>query len=127
ASVFHIFGALLNGAALCMIPQEEILDATKFAEFVERIRPHIMCITPTLFNNIVDRTPEALIPFRKIYVGGEALSKEHMHRALKMIARPDVLVNAYGPTEGSCISTFYPVNTVLADNIKTVPIGKPVT
>ncbi len=125
ASVFHIFGALLNGSSLHVIDQVDLLSPVRFLSYVQSHSITLMCITPTLFNGIVDEEPSSFASFRKIYIGGEALSKSHVEKLYNLLGKKDVLVNAYGPTEGSCISTFYPINE-MPSTWASVPIGRPI-
>ena len=65
-------------------------------------------LTSSLFNQIIDTSPEILRGLRQILTGGEALSPSHVRRALDLI--PGVrIINGYGPTEATTFATLYQV------------------
>ena len=76
-----------------------------------------------LFNVMVDTRPDVFGPLRQVFTGGEAVSSDHIRRAMR--ASPGtVIVNGCGPTE---TTVFACTHSVTADDIEdaTVPIGRP--
>lgn len=126
AATFEIYGALLNGASLYILPFEDMLAPDKFNAFIKNNGiTSALLITP-LFNNLMDECPEIAGHFRKLYFGGEASSKRHVLKAMEHVSRPDVLVNLYGPTESTTVSTYHLITE--ADQARTeIPIGKPIS
>lgn len=124
-SVFGIFGALLNGASLVLIPDKTIIEITLFSEMLKQTKNSVFFITSALFNILVDYDVLALKNARKIFVGGETLSTSHIRRALKCIG-PNKLNNGYGPTETTVFATYYPINA-LENGLDAIPIGYPIS
>ena len=126
AATFEIYGALLNGASLYMLPFEYILSPDSFYSFVKENGITVALIITPLFNNLVDELPEIISQFRKLYFGGEACSKPHVTKAMEYAKKPGVLVNLYGPTEGTTVSTYQVIEEADVGR-KEIPIGKPIS
>ncbi|MBU7314571.1 non-ribosomal peptide synthetase [Paenibacillus oleatilyticus] len=122
---FDFFGALLNGAALVVVPKSDILDIHRLSRILIDRRVTIMFVTTALFNLLVDTRLDSLTRLRKILFGGERVSVNHVRSALAALG-PDVIVHMYGPTESTVYATFYPVDDIAAD-AATIPIGKPLS
>ncbi len=125
-SVFDIFGALLNGASLFMADQKTILSNRLLLDYIQKNNISKSFITTSLFNVLVDMSPQVIGYFDKIYVGGEQLSPVHIRKALYHCRHKNVLVNAYGPTETNTFATYYIMETLHEETIQ-VPIGKPLS
>jgi amino acid adenylation domain-containing protein len=105
ASTFEIWGALLNGACVALLPPGPgSLGA--IAETIRREQVTVLWLTGGLFNLMVDERLADLRPVRQLLVGGETLSGPHIERALA--ALPDTqLINGYGPTENTTFTCCY--------------------
>ncbi len=125
ASVMSIFSALLNGAALVLVPRETVLEVSEFADLIRKQRITQAVLVTAVFSILVDYDVNCLKGLRRIVIGGEAISYPHVRKALSVLG-PGVLVNGYGPTESTVISTYYEVNE-LDDSMQIVPIGVPVS
>lgn len=123
-SVFDIYSALLNGAALVIIPRETSLEIPSLAQFIHEKQITVFCISTALFHMLVDWKAESLINVRKVIVAGEQLSLPHARKAVAAIGEGK-LINAYGPTESAVFATYYPVNEV--EDVSIVPIGYPLS
>jgi amino acid adenylation domain-containing protein len=123
ASTLEIWGPLLNGGCLAIMPP----DVQSLAELGAAIRKHgvtSMWLTAGLFNVIVEQRLEDLRPLRQLLVGGDALSPLHVRKAID--ALPGCrLINGYGPTEGT---TFTCCHTISREDAQgsSIPIGKPI-
>ncbi|WP_339373136.1 non-ribosomal peptide synthetase, partial [Paenibacillus elgii] len=124
-SIFDIFGALLNGAKLTLIPKETMLDIGKLAGLIERQRISVMLITTAFFNVLIDLNPDCLRHIRTILFGGERVSVSHVRKAFKHLG-PGKIKHMYGPSENTVYATFYDVNEVGEDAV-TIPIGRPIS
>ncbi len=124
AATFEVWGALLNGAALVVIPREVVLSPRSFAAELRRHRISAMFITTALFNEVSREEPAALGAMRTLLVGGEAAAPDRMREVLAVAAPGARLANIYGPTEGTTFSTWQPLDSVPAG--RAVPIGRPV-
>jgi amino acid adenylation domain-containing protein len=122
ASVLEIWGALLNGGTLVVYPN----DLPELAELGMTIAMHRVTtawLTSSLFNHIIDTSPEILRPLRELLTGGEALSVPHVVRALSHL--PDTaLINGYGPTEAATFTTTFRIPRDFDATAQRVPIGR---
>ncbi|MEF2965786.1 amino acid adenylation domain-containing protein [Paenibacillus sp. M1] len=123
-SIFDIFGALLNGAKLEIVKKETVLNLNHLSEFIFNKQISVFFVTTALFNTIVDYDVTCLQNVRKILFGGERVSVKHVQKALNYLGTGR-LMHMYGPTESTVYATFYPVNNI-SNQMKTLPIGKPV-
>ena len=124
ASTFEIWGALLHGAQL-VISCEDLPDFRTLHETILRHGITTTWLTCSLFNQIIDTSPEILRGLRQILTGGEALSPSHIGKALDLIPGARI-VNGYGPTETTTFATLYQVPRRFDEASKSVPIGRPI-
>lgn len=122
ASTFEIWTALLNGAKLVIISQESLLDIGQLKRVIFEHKISIALFTTPLFHQLVDLDVDVFRPLQQLIIGGDVLSKAHTQRVKEEMPHLE-LINAYGPTENSVISTIYPIKHV---NSKYIPIGKPI-
>ncbi|MGF7034440.1 amino acid adenylation domain-containing protein/non-ribosomal peptide synthase protein (TIGR01720 family) [Paenibacillus mucilaginosus] len=123
-STFDIFGALLNGARLVLVPKTDLLEMTKLSKLIASERISVLFITTALFNVLVDLNLGSLSSLRKVLFGGERSSPAHVRRALQFLG-PDRLLHVYGPTESTVFATCYPVHE-LDEGSSSLPIGSPI-
>ncbi|TDP90536.1 non-ribosomal peptide synthetase [Labedaea rhizosphaerae] len=123
SSTFELWATLLNGGRLVLVDTDTLLDARKLgAAITEHGVTHLM-LTPALFNQLADQDPTLFRPLRYQFAGGDVLSPTHINAVRD--ACPDLrIVNGYGPTENTCISTSHHVTERHTDRI---PIGKPLS
>lgn len=119
-SVFDIFGAILNGAALVIVPKTVTLEISELTEFIKKNKVTVFFITSALFNMVVDWDVTALKDVRKLLVGGDVVSVTHARRALEVMG-PNHIINGYGPTETTVFACYYPIDKI--DNNQSIPIG----
>jgi aspartate racemase len=123
ASTFEIWGALLNGGRLALMPQE----TSSLEDLLRALRQYgvtTLWLTAGLFHLIVDEQPEGLRSLRQLLAGGDVLSARHARTFLEH-APDTTLINGYGPTENT---TFTCCHTMRAGDFlpESIPIGKPV-
>ena len=124
ASIFEVWGALLNGAALVLIPKARALDPHALRDELAERRASVIFLTTSLFNLTAQSRPDAFAGLRYVVIGGERADVEAM-RAVLRAAPPKHLINGYGPTEGTTFSTACDVTLETLTN-GTVPIGRPI-
>ncbi|HVI54004.1 MAG TPA: amino acid adenylation domain-containing protein [Luteibacter sp.] len=124
ASTFEIFAPLLNGGT-CVVYRERVPTGCGIARMVERHGAEIAWITAALFNAIVDDDASNLAGLRAVLTGGEALSVPHVRKAYAALPAT-TLINGYGPTECTTFATTYPIPHELPDELRAIPIGKPI-
>ncbi|MET0645248.1 MAG: amino acid adenylation domain-containing protein, partial [Pyrinomonadaceae bacterium] len=123
ASTFEVWGPLLNGGRLVVFPPGTA-SLGELGEFVERTQVTTLWLTAGLFHQAVDAGLGGLGSVRQLLAGGEALSPDHVRRALVQLDGCR-LINGYGPTE---TTTFACCHTIEPRDVATsVPIGRPVS
>ncbi|MFF9347177.1 non-ribosomal peptide synthetase [Streptomyces sp. NPDC014734] len=121
ASTLEIWGALLNGARLAVMPPGAP-SLTRLLDFVRDERVTVAWLTAGLFHRAVDTGLTGLPHLRRLIAGGDVLSPGHVERAVRDLPHATV-VNGYGPTENTTFTCCHPVTTPVEDS---VPIGRPV-
>ncbi|MCA1561430.1 MAG: amino acid adenylation domain-containing protein [Chloroflexi bacterium] len=124
-ATFEVWGALVNGACLVVVPHESVLAPHEFTARVRALGISVLWLTSGLFNTIVAAVPDAFVTVTHLLVGGEAVDARRVREVLRA-GPPRRLVNAYGPTECTVFASWHLVRDV-PDDATTVPIGKPVS
>ncbi|MBI2525900.1 MAG: amino acid adenylation domain-containing protein [Candidatus Rokubacteria bacterium] len=124
AATFEIWGALLHGARLVIIPKETALAPRDLAAALDGHRITTLFLTTALFNQMAREAPAAFRGVRTCLVGGEAVDPRWMREVLEH-APPARLLHVYGPTETTTFASWYEVESV-APGAVTVPIGRPI-
>ncbi len=123
ASLLEIWGPLLNGGRLILLP-----DGPSLAEIAAAVQDHgvtTLWLTSGLFQLMMDENPGSLKGLRYLLTGGDVLSPAHVRLALETLPGT-TLINGYGPTENTTFTTCHPIT--LADLAKpSIPIGKPIS
>nr|AHJ59492.1 nonribosomal peptide synthase subunit [Bacillus pumilus] len=125
AFMFDVFGALLNGAKLIVLPKDHILNMNELSGAIEKEKVSILMITTALFHLLIDMKKDSLKNIRKVLFGGERASVPHVMAALETVGEGK-LVHMYGPSESTIFTTYYPVNHI-EEQALSIPIGKPVS
>ncbi|WP_160712986.1 non-ribosomal peptide synthetase [Chitinophaga solisilvae] len=123
-SVYEIFGTLLQGAAMCLIRDEEAADIAALSRYIRQYQVTHCFMTTALFNSFADTGLPALQCLRRLMFGGEAVSVPHVHKAFDALG-PGKLVHVYGPTETTVFATWHLVNNV--NDYTCIPIGRPLS
>ncbi len=126
AAIFEVWGALLNGATLVVIPREVTLSPRRLAAEIAARGISTLFLTTALFNLLVREDPRALRTPRAVLFGGEAVDPATVAACLAA-GPPERLLHVYGPTEGTTFTTWHRVEAVAAipGGPATVPIGLP--
>ncbi|WP_017326782.1 non-ribosomal peptide synthetase [Synechococcus sp. PCC 7336] len=123
ASSFEIWGCLLNGAQLVVMPPQP----PTLSELGNTIRKHnisILWLTAGLFHLMVEQQLSDLTSVRQLLAGGDVLSVSHIQKFTS--AHPHCqVVNGYGPTENTTFTCCYPV-THCEELERSAPIGRPI-
>ena len=109
-SVWEIYGALLKGGRLVVVPYYVSRDPEQFVDLVYQEGVTVLSQTPSAFYHFAEtvlRSERTTTPLRYVVYGGEALD---IHRLRAWWDRFDPcapqLVNMYGITETTVHSTF---------------------
>lgn len=124
ASTFEIWGALLNGARLVLLPQG-LPSLEDLGRLIREERVDTLWLTAGLFAQMVDHQLEDLRGLKYLLAGGDVLSAAHVAKAVREL--PDCqLINGYGPTENTTFTCCYKVPKEWSA-AQSVPIGRPVS
>ncbi|MGZ6550796.1 MAG: non-ribosomal peptide synthetase, partial [Tumebacillaceae bacterium] len=123
ASIFEIFGSLLNGAKLVVFPAGKA-SLEEIGDVIQRHGVTTLWLTAGLFHQMVEGNLAGLQGVRQLLAGGDVLSVPHVKKVLQQLPGVHV-INGYGPTEST---TFTCCHTVTADSSLggSVPIGRPI-
>ncbi|GAB3441056.1 non-ribosomal peptide synthetase [Actinophytocola sediminis] len=124
-TTFEVWGALCNGARVHVLPGDEPLGPDEVLAVLRDVRPTVLCLTATLFNQVVATDPAAFAALRHLFVVGEVMDQERTRTVLDHGA-PGVLHNGYGPTENTTFSACHRIGDLPA-GAPSVPIGTPIT
>ena len=127
ASTFEVWGALLKGASVAIVPKQSLLETTSLGERLSKQNVTAMFLTTALFNQLIT-TAAVQKPFaglKYLLFGGELCDPQLVRQALGK-GGPRRLSHVYGPTETTTFASFYPVESVSSDEIK-VPIGRSIS
>ncbi|MDY7096043.1 MAG: amino acid adenylation domain-containing protein, partial [Acidobacteriota bacterium] len=124
AATLEIWGPLLNGGRLVLMPPERPTPE-RITEVVEQHGVTTLWLTAGLFHLMVDECLEGLRPLRQLLAGGDVLSPERVLAVLGLEDGPRV-INGYGPTENTTFTSCWPMER--PDQVgETVSIGRPVS
>jgi amino acid adenylation domain-containing protein len=118
-SVWEIFGALLYGGTLHIIPKNMRLSPKKLIKYFSENKISILNQTPSYFYHIVDDLSDsikktALKHLRLVVFGGEKLNFKFLRpliTAKKITGQKIQLINMYGITEITIHATFYEISS----------------
>jgi amino acid adenylation domain-containing protein/non-ribosomal peptide synthase protein (TIGR01720 family) len=124
ASTFEIWGALLNGARLVIMPP----GTPTLAEIGSAVRQHQVTaawFTAGLFHLLVQDRVEDIASIGSVLAGGDVVA---LADADSWAARSNrgALINGYGPTEGTTFTACYRCEPGSVGNVR-VPIGRPIS
>lgn len=130
-SVWEIFGALLYGGRLVIVPYVISRDPLAFIELLRSRRITMLSQTPSAFKQLSSclfeskRIPNFQI--RHIIYGGEALDLYNLKRWLEYYGDElPQLTNMYGITETTVHVTYRPITIKDIDQFHSSPIGIPI-
>lgn len=123
ASIFEIWGALLNGAEL-VIPPPGLLSLERIGAAIEEHAVTTLFLTSGLFHLMIDHHPEPLRKLRFLVSGGDVMSPAHVAKAARLITCGH-FISVYGPTENTTFTTCFTAPPDFSPNAP-VPIGWPV-
>ncbi|HEX6095008.1 MAG TPA: non-ribosomal peptide synthase/polyketide synthase [Thermoanaerobaculia bacterium] len=125
AATWEIWGALLNGARLLVVPSSVVMDPSRLNATLHAGGVTALWLTVGLFNQYVDSLPDAFGQLRYLLVGGDALDPKTIRQLLASPNRPLHVLNGYGPTETTTFAITHDIRTVAGD-ARSIPLGKPI-
>jgi amino acid adenylation domain-containing protein len=124
ASTLEIWGSLLNGGRLVIMP-EGATSPEELGEVLQRHEVTTLWLTAGFFHLMVDENLEGLRSVKQMIAGGDVLSPAHIAKVLR--AFPDCrVINGYGPTENTTFTCCHAMQA--GDELgASVPIGRPIS
>ncbi|MHC5758896.1 non-ribosomal peptide synthetase [Nostoc sp.] len=124
ALTLELWPPLLYGGR-CVLYPGKIPTPEDLSRIIQEQGVNTLFLTTALFNLMIDTMPEALSEVKQLLFGGESISVPHVRSALKLLPRTQ-LIHAYGPSECTVFTCCYPIPQQLAENVQSIPIGKPI-
>ncbi|MBT5270698.1 MAG: amino acid adenylation domain-containing protein, partial [Candidatus Marinimicrobia bacterium] len=121
-STFEIWGSLLNGACMVIMPPG-IPSLDELGKTVKRYNVTALILTTGLFHMMINERIEDLRGVRYLLAAGDVLSSHHANMAL-MELQETKIINGYGPVENATLTSFYRLSEPIEGS---VPIGKPLS
>ncbi|MDI1461646.1 non-ribosomal peptide synthase/polyketide synthase [Catellatospora sp. KI3] len=126
-SVWELWGALLHGAHLVVVPEDVARDPHRFRRLLADERVTVLNQTPSAFYPLIAADAEADGPLALRYVvfGGEALDLARLRAWYDRNPATPALVNMYGITETCVHVSFRPLTAADAHAGRGSAIGGP--
>lgn len=129
-SVWEIYGALLYGGRLLVVPQEMTLDPSHYLQLLKKERVTVLNQTPSAFFRLIEeerRSDAHTLALRYVIFGGEALQPGRLG-VWSQLYPTTTLINMYGITETTVHVTYKEITRreIQAD-ISTIGLPIPTT
>jgi len=129
-SVTETFTAFFSGARLHLLTSIERISIEAFADMIEREQITTATVPNAFFTQLATHLPleylGKLSSLNYLSVGGEALMPTVVQRWQEKFGTTTEIINVYGPTECTVLSSYYRVKDELKGNQASIPIGKPI-
>ncbi len=126
-SVCDLYVALYNGATLCPFTTDKVKDARALVKSVEALNCTMWFSVPSMLvymltMRAIDRT--SMPAMKRIMFGGEGFPKAKLKELHALLGDRVKLINAYGPTECTCICSAYDITAKdLSEMDELAPLG----
>ncbi|WP_205878058.1 non-ribosomal peptide synthase/polyketide synthase [Mycobacterium camsae] len=128
-SVWEIWGALLHGGRLVVVPDEVVRSPNDLRALLVDDQVTVLCQTPSAFYALAtvdaqQRDGGDQLKLQAVIFGGEALQPQRLATWLNHAGRPPRLLNLYGITE---TTVHVSVRTIVEADVDCMvsPIGRP--
>lgn len=123
ASTMELWGPLLNGGRLVVLPPGTP-SLADLGDAIQRCQVTTLWLTAGLFHQMVEEQLPKLLTVRQLLAGGDALSPAHVRTAVQAL-KGGVVINGYGPTENTTFTCCHRV-TGMPPEGRSIPIGRPI-
>ncbi len=123
ALTLELWPPLLYGGR-CVLYPDKIPTPEGLSRIITEQGVNTLFLTTALFNLMIDTMPEGLSGVKQLLFGGESVSISHVRRAIELLPGTQI-IHAYGPSECTVFTCCYPIPKQLAQNVHSIPIGKP--
>ncbi|WP_343054752.1 amino acid adenylation domain-containing protein [Pseudomonas gingeri] len=128
-SVWEIFGALLHGGRLVVVPHDVSRSPQAFHALLCDERVTVLNQTPSAFKSLMAVAIESPreLALRHVVFGGEALEVQGLRPWFERFGdRSPTLINMYGITETTVHVTYRPLSLADLEQAAGSPIGEPI-
>lgn len=129
-SVTETFTAFFSGARLHMLTSMERISIEAFAEMIAREKVTTATIPNAFFTQLATHLSSdyqyQLSSLKYLSVGGEALMPAVIQKWREKFGTTTAIINVYGPTECTVLSSYYKVPDTIIEHYASIPIGKPI-
>lgn len=129
-SVWQFLAPLITGGKTVVIDTETVCDPEKLLKVLQTEKITLAELVPVILKGLLEYVSQlpphqrALPELKVMMVTGEYVSVELINQWLRVY--PSIkIANAYGPTEAADDITQLIIDAPLPENLRTVPIGKP--
>ncbi len=127
-SVWEIFGSLLFGGKLIVIPQSIARDSKAYLDILKKEKVTMLNQTPSSFYNLIQAelvSEELLTELSHVILAGEELNPRKLKKWKAKY--PGIkLINMYGPTETTVYATFKEITDYeIENNISNIGVPIP--
>jgi amino acid adenylation domain-containing protein len=123
-SVHEIWGALVAGAKVVIVPKPVLMSARELDALLRREAVTVTFVISPLFALLARETPAIFAGLRRVFVGGDVVDPAAV-RAILAAGPPEHLLELYGPTEATVLVTLNHITT-LASDATYVALGRPI-
>jgi amino acid adenylation domain-containing protein len=125
SSVAGVFGTLTSAGTIVVARSDDVRDATRLLEVIERHGVETILCIPTMYQRILEHSTAErnCDSLRSVILAGEICPPALIAKSYNSAKRLRVS-NEYGPTEAAVWSTVY---LCVADETSTIPIGGPIS
>ena len=129
-SVWEIWGALLYGGRLVVVPLETARSPVQFHELLVQQQVTVLNQTPSAFRQLIVADQESCnwnrLALRYVVFGGEALEFKTLVPWIERHGDKPALINMYGITETTVHVTYYQIDTAGVGEDTVSLVGVPI-
>jgi amino acid adenylation domain-containing protein len=128
-SVLEILGTLFFGATVLLMDDEQMRNPEYINRAIVEYQATCLSLVPTMLRAICESAlagDHKKQNLRLIMPVGEVLHDTDVVLARQAFGEAVKLVNQYGPSECSVVSTTYNVPAAIPKGLQSIPIGKPI-
>ncbi|BAY65410.1 amino acid adenylation domain-containing protein [Calothrix brevissima NIES-22] len=121
-ATLEIWGSLLNGGRLIMLPKHTP-SLLELAQAISQNRVTTIWLRGELFQLMVDKKLAELTQLKQVLIT-DVISVAHVKKLLQAAPKLN-LINVYSVSENASVTCYYPI-TKTSDIDTTIPIGRPI-
>jgi|GEM_PF-1147753 len=127
-AAFDIWGALVNGATLAILPGKTLLSSQSLKAVMQQSNVTVCQLTSAHFDQLVVQDASLFSGLRYLIIGGDVINCSTVDKVLaKKEHRPKAILNEYGPTEATITATYYRIPEDFKAGQRSMPIGLPLS